>query len=966
MGSAEEREHDAPDPVEQELREVGERVRERLRRRGAELVDSAQEERTRAAMRSIVRAPEETPARPRDARRRALIALVAAAALVAVFLQLRGSTPGPVPLGPGHVRILAPIGRVSSFSAFTWESSFPAGTRYEIVVTDEHGHDLVKEKLGELRWSPPDEARLPARIRWTLSALDALEEAIVSDSQEAWRLPPSGGVVPPVQEPDPGRRLALSREEALARIDSLRPALLDGLLPPEEVEEFALSVLDLGEAASAELLSEARRALPPDARPELAGRLAVEHAYALRREGSPEARALLGAAAASMPQSTERHRALVVLTDMCFEAGDVDQALEWDRQAQRALRALEGIIPPAELVHARLTGLHSELTRMARLRQLEEVPARLDEMRALVAQVADESRSAWAAVEALQRLDGYFRTNRFPEMITVARRALAEEELTPQYRGLVEMRLGTACSYVGDAPAALAAFERVAANGEVAALERGQAETRMAEILHEGGKSEEARAHLARARALLGEPAAPLDLRLFLAAIESKVLGPDLGRLRELFAAFLAEIARTPLQRSGVGFLGSLPRREFLQQLMLAEMAAAPGEPGTLAALDVLFRAQAHSTLVRTLLRPGDEVGSVRDLRERLLDERAGVLVLFPGRSSRLVFALARAGCTVAPGPSYPEASALRLELARWESLAPETRARQGLPRAAAELARRLLPEPIRARVERWSEITVVGRDLLGPFSLELLPLADGALLGERLAVGYLPSLPLGILLARRAAPADGQRRELALVLGTDLPDGLPADGFPDIPYVPQHRTLLDGGFAAESVVALEGRSATAAALLGQDWTARCWLVVAHGFLDEGRERTPTLLLSDADGSSGRLGSLEVAHLRAPPLVFLAACWAGAGPQRPGDDSAAHLGGAFLAAGSEVVLLPPGKIDYADVLALAPHFWRHLRAGESPARALCAARKAARAERASSDPAFGLLHVVGMAHRPVY
>src|SRR6185503_1838367 len=145
------------------------------------------------------------------------------------------------------------------------------------------------------------------------------------------------------------------------------------------------------------------------------------------------------------------------------------------------------------------------------------------------------------------------------------------------------------------------------------------------------------------------------------------------------------------------------------------------------------------------------DAGTIQGFRERLLDGDSGVLVFFPGRRSGLAFAIDARHCAVAEIPSYLELMDGRLALAAWETLPSEARARQGLPPAARELSRQLLPPTLLACLERWKDVLIVGRDLLGSISFELLPLPSGALLGERLAVGYLPSLPLGQLLDQRA-----------------------------------------------------------------------------------------------------------------------------------------------------------------------------------------------------------------------
>lgn len=178
MSRPEESPGDRPDPVEEELRRAGERVRANLARRGAELVDVGRKAKARDSMLEIMRA--RSPAEPRATKRRGLaFALAAAAVLLALALALRfwpGKDSGPTPLGTEGVRIRAPVGAVSSFSPFSWEGDLPPGGFFEIVIRDEAGNDIGSWKVQEHAWSPPEGTHLPEGIRWQVRVRDAFQE----------------------------------------------------------------------------------------------------------------------------------------------------------------------------------------------------------------------------------------------------------------------------------------------------------------------------------------------------------------------------------------------------------------------------------------------------------------------------------------------------------------------------------------------------------------------------------------------------------------------------------------------------------------------------------------------------------------------------------------------------------------------------------------------------------------------
>ena len=113
------------------------------------------------------------------------------------------------------------------------------------------------------------------------------------------------------------------------------------------------------------------------------------------------------------------------------------------------------------------------------------------------------------------------------------------------------------------------------------------------------------------------------------------------------------------------------------------------------------------------------------------------------------------------------------------------------------------------------------------------------------------------------------------------------------------------------------------------------------------------------------LGGAEVESLRAPPLVALGVCGAAAGPNRVGDDGVHHLGGAFLMAGAERVVLAGGQLAVGATIELLGEFTRGVRADIGPAEALRQARAAVRATAGREHPYYWAgLRLLGLPDEP--
>jgi len=471
------------------------------------------------------------------------------------------------------------------------------------------------------------------------------------------------------------------------------------------------------------------------------------------------------------------------------------------------------------------------------------------------------------------------------------------------------------------------------------------------------------------------------------------------ARLRELDRALDALVAdwwNVHLREGGVGFLRHRMARAAIGARI--ELMLDGGAPVS-EALATLLEAQSVSTLARRLAADAGERpprGDVADLRSRL-EADEGLLFYLPGEDGGHLFALDAAEVRHAPLAPRHEIEALREPFVSEVTRSPfglpaDDRARriERLRRAGSDLRDLLLPGGVRAWVSGWSRLTIVAPELLGYLPFECLPAGSDSWLGLEQSIGYVASAAVAAALARRRAsrPSPGPDvRDALIVAAPRLSGELPATlrELPHLPFGERERDRLAGSYAPGEVEILSGAEASFENLRRR-LDARLVQFVAHGFHDYTRERTAGLLLapdsvgpngaspdgaspdaaSSVAGGDGRVFADRWAGVRVPGLVILTACGTGRGPVRFGDSGASHLGGTFLLAGADTVLLPFAEIAYEPTLALCEVVHEGLVRGRTPADALTGARRAVAARAATADPFyFGLLHAHGLPHARV-
>lgn len=424
-----------------------------------------------------------------------------------------------------------------------------------------------------------------------------------------------------------------------------------------------------------------------------------------------------------------------------------------------------------------------------------------------------------------------------------------------------------------------------------------------------------------------------------------------LSEIEQALERFFEAWDRTPVRSGGVGFLQYASRRRVLDVAIRLTLRVHGHEDGPRLAFELLERAQARGTVAR---RAGYRARGIDQIRSALVSDERGLVTFLPSFGRSHLFALDRHEIVYVELPSVRELEQLRREFVAVCSAPPRDPSSVGREAvhtlaAARELAAIVWPQPVRDLARRWSSVRFAGLSTFGYLPFEFLPEEDESrevMLGDRLAISYLPSMPVGVLLAERPRRAGGT----VLLIAAERPQDA------SLPTLPLGEAQLDAlvGTYEESET-LHAQDATRDEL-ASDKVRRASLlqVLAHGVTDFQRERTAGFALAD-----GAVWCSDVEAFPAPPLVCLWVCNAGQGPLRVGEDGLATLGDAYLTAGARAVVVSPVRIEYRALLDLARVFHGRLALGDAPDEALRQARLRLR-ETDRAHPFFSLVHVVGL------
>ncbi|MEM7307467.1 MAG: CHAT domain-containing protein [Planctomycetota bacterium] len=437
--------------------------------------------------------------------------------------------------------------------------------------------------------------------------------------------------------------------------------------------------------------------------------------------------------------------------------------------------------------------------------------------------------------------------------------------------------------------------------------------------------------------------------RALLAEAPAEELAGRLDELEDALDAVLRSFRATPVLPDGVGFLHLAHRRSALGFFLLG--CAELGQEER--ALAMLLRADALGSLAR---RAGVAAPSPAVLRAELAADGGGVWIVLPTLEHTHVLAVDEAGVEHALAPGLFELDAtvrgFRRSLTRWR--APQPGDEERIEAFGERLAGELFPDAIARRVAEWEHVYAVGAQYLRDLELDALPFGDTRL-GLAKALSHLPSITLGVHLARRWSNAEATEPDgppsappippapnelLLLVAANPAPEAARFGGeLPSLPFDDADRGRLTAPFG-ERARALLGDGATREHLLGLDLSdVRLLHLVAHGVHDRARELPTGLALNPAtDDDDGVLWASDLVGFDAPDVVVLSACGAARGRKRLGEDGATHLGGAFLERGAEAVLIASEDIELHATLRLSELLHAELARGAPLAEALRRAR----------------------------
>ena len=263
-----------------------------------------------------------------------------------------------------------------------------------------------------------------------------------------------------------------------------------------------------------------------------------------------------------------------------------------------------------------------------------------------------------------------------------------------------------------------------------------------------------------------------------------------------------------------------------------------------------------------------------------------------------------------------------------------------------------MLLAPIASQLVRNKIVVIVADGALHYLPFETLMPPGGHFLGEDFTVAYVPSASV---LAELPAPSGVRQKELLAYGNPDFGSGPPRPGTAQdvvrgldvrdglrLTPLPNTRYEVDG-IAALYPTSMStthlGRAATKTSVQQENLTEYKRIHFAtHAFIDERRPERSGIVLSSAGQEDGVLRINDILALKLnADLVVLSACQTGLGKLMRGE-GISGLTRAFLFAGTPRVVASLWNVNDAATTDLMKSFYRKMKDGLAPARALQAAK----------------------------
>ena len=295
-----------------------------------------------------------------------------------------------------------------------------------------------------------------------------------------------------------------------------------------------------------------------------------------------------------------------------------------------------------------------------------------------------------------------------------------------------------------------------------------------------------------------------------------------------------------------------------------------------------------------------------------------------------IAFVATRSGCRQTRWQT--NTTQLRRDVQRLRALLASRQPGEGMAELLRSVSERVSVPALKLVPSGVTRLLIVPADYLNYLPFHALLTETGGAVIERFETGYLPAASLLQFLSGARKPY----RDLFLgALGSVSVEG----------WAPLPGTLLE----TSRIAALyPGAKKASAADFTHDRALDALLhhdivhFATHGIFDERAPLFSALLTAEAPGQPARLSLYELPDLNIRArMVVMSACETGLG-KISGGDEVSGLTRAFLLAGADTVVSSLWKVSDESTALLMEHFYRHLRQGEGPARALREASLAVR------------------------